>query len=333
MNIRQSLRSIGPVFFAWIAICPSAVFACDPCSLYNSSRLQGLVPGTFSVSVSEQNTSFDRPENTPPNTPKDGEIVRQFSTTQFSAAYDLDQEFGFQITLPMIVRRIDQFKDYRYDTKSDLGLGDMSIVGRYSPLNYRKDEWSVIGGFTYGIKLPTGDTGTLKEVSNEIGGKPHSAPLLRHHSIASASGGRALTFGTGSIDYYLGANLFTRYQRMMFLSDFQYAFRTEGDFDYKFADDMVWSVGPGYYALLDHQDSLAVRVALTGEFKGADRLAGEKVSGSKISNLYMGPEVLFTIANSVSGQVGVDMRVTGEDPNSTVVPEMRVRAAVAYRFL
>lgn len=327
-----NFRNIFYGITAILSLAAAPCVACDPCSLYNVSRLQGLVPRTFTFSVSEQNTSFDRPEGTLPNSPKNGEIVRQFSTTQFSLAYDLDQEIGFQLTVPMIIRIFDQFSNYRYDTKSDSGLGDISLLGRYSPLNYRKDNWSIVGGVTYGVKLPSGDTGTLGEVSKEINGTPHSAPYLRHHSISTASGGRALTFGTGSIDYYLGGNLFTRYQRVLLLTDFQYTFRTEGSFDYTFADDIVWSVGPGYYLVLDHQDSLAARLALTGEFKGSDHLQGEKVAGSRISNLYVGPELLFTVTNAVSGQLALDMRATGEDPNSTVVPEMRIRAALAYRF-
>lgn len=311
----------------------TSAYACDPCSLYNASRLQGLVPDTFTFAVSEQNTSFDRPVGTPENSTRDGEYVREFSTTQFSGSYDFDQEVGFQITLPVITRIFDQFSNYRYDTKSDMGIGDISIIGRYSPLNYRKDDWSVVSGFTYGIKLPTGDTGTLGEVTGEVEEESHAHSALRHHTIASASGGRALTFGTGSIDYILGVNLFTRYQRVFLLTDAQYSIRTEGSFDYEFADDLVWSIGPGYYLSLEHDQSVAARLTLTGEFKGADRLEGEKVSGSKFSNIYLGPEVLFSLSNALSGQLGVDMRTTDDDAHSTVVPELRIRAALAYRFM
>lgn len=310
-----------------------SAFACDPCSLYNAARLQGLVPGTFSMAVSNQYSTFDRPKGTQENSTRNGEFVREFSTTQVAAAYDFNQEYGLQVTLPVITRIYDQVKDYRYDTKSESGIGDLLLTGRYSFLNIREADWSIIGGVSAGLKLPTGDTGTLGEVKQEEEPAETQSANLRHHTaVASASGGRALTLGSGSIDYLMGANLFLRKGRMLLLTDLQYMIRTEGSFDYEFANDFIWSTGPGYYLYLDDHNFVATRFAVTGEFKGADKLDGNRVAGSSFSNYYMGPEVLFNIGSNISGQLGVDMRTTSEDAGASVVPEMRIRSALSYRF-
>jgi hypothetical protein len=328
---RSSWRGFQVFLLASVLLLPIAAFACDPCSLYNAARLQGLVPGTFSLSISEQNTSFDRPNGVENNSTRNGEFVRDFSTTQLTAAYDFNQQFGVQVTLPFIISRFDEVKNYRYQTQTDSGIGDLTLLGRYSFLTLRSPEWSVVAGLSGGIKLPTGDTGTLNQVAEEeILGSTKS--LLRHHPVASASGGRVLTFGTGSTDFLVGSNLFSRYQRFLFLADVQYGIRTEGDYNYQFANDLIWSVGPGYYLALEHDSFWATRAVLTGEFKPSDSLNGSPVAGSSISNLYLGPEVLFSLANGISGMLGVDMRTTGEDPGSTIVPEYRIRAAIGYRF-
>ena len=324
------MRSALTLFIIF-GISVSNSYACDPCSLYNAARIQGLVPNSFTLSISEQNTSFDRPNGSKSNDTKNGELVREFSTTQFGLAYDLSQEVGFQLTIPVILRQYDQIKEYRSTTKSDFGIGDSTILTRYSFIQYRNQDWNIQGGLTAGVKLPTGDTGTLGKISQEEELNTKALSKI-HHQIASASGGRALTLGTGSIDYILGANLFTRYQRFFYLNDLQYSIRREGDFNYEYANDLIFSSGPGYYLQVEHQDYMALRLALTGEFKGADRLNGSSVKASKISNIYLGPEFLFALSKDISGQIGVDVRTTGEESGATVVPEFRVRAALAYRF-
>lgn len=308
--------------------------ACDPCALYNASRLQGHATDTFTLSVSEQYTDFDRAQDSKENSVKDGEFVRGFSTTQFGLAYDATERIGVQLTLPLVARKFDEIKQFRSSTESDAGLGDISLAGTYSFIDYKDQDWAVIAGFTGGVKFPTGDTGVLEDVSEEEETSDHLTEqlVLKHHQIGTATGGRALTFGTGSYDYILGLNLLSRYQRYLLLSSAQHTLRTEGDFNYEFADDFLVSLGTGYYFLLDHEFTAAGLISLSGEFKGKDHLNGEIVNGSEVSNLYLGPEFLFSLNDKLGAQVSLDFRVTDEDGDSTVVPETRIRASVSYRF-
>lgn len=310
----------------------SGAFACDPCALYNASRLQGHSAKTLTLSISEQYTDFDRAKDSVENSIRNGEFVRGFSTTQFSLSYDLSERFGVQATLPLVARRFDEVKQYRTSTKSDSGIGDATIAGTYSFLDYKSPDWMVISGITGGIKFPTGDTGVLEEVTTEEADHPMSSSILRHHQIGSTSGGRALTFGTGAYDYILGLNLLSRYQRYLLLANTQYTLRTEGDFNYEFSNDFLCSVGTGYYFFLEHEFSVAGLLSVSGEFKGKDHLSEELVKGSDVSNIYVGPQLLLTLNEQMSAELSLDVRVTDEDRDATVVPEARVRASLSYRF-
>lgn len=320
------MRYLFLIFLSVIFLKASA-FACDPCALYNASRLQGHRAGALTLSVSEQYTDFNRAEDIPENSVRDGEFVRGFSTTQFALSYDITEEVGLQLTLPLIARRFDEVERFRNTTDSDAGLGDLSLVGTYTFLNHNTGSSAFLGGFTGGVKFPTGETGVLRDVSAIEG-----SALLKHHSIGAASGGRALTFGTGSYDYILGLHALSRFERYLLLSYAQYTIRTEGDFDYEFADDLLFSVGSGYYFLLSHDFTMAGLLALSGEFKGKDKLDGARLDGSAISNLYLGPQLLFTLNEKVGAELGFDFRITDEDRGATVVPEARLRAGVSYRF-
>lgn len=310
------------------------LFACDICAIYTSSSMAAHEKGSYTIAISEQLTSFDRAESEPENSIRDGELVRSFSTTQFAFAYDVSEVFGLQVNLPMIGRRFDRIEGYRAETMDDLGLGDMAVLGSYSVMNDQEADWTNLASVTIGIKLPTGDTGVLEDVSEEGARDGESLASLKHHTVAvnSGVGGRVLTFGSGSVDFIFGANSFLRYQKMILLTQVQYTLRTEGDYDYEFADDFVFTTGPGVFLYNQHPYNFAVRAALSGEFKGKDNFAGEVVQGSQVSNLYLGPETILIWDDRVNATLGLDFRVTGEDTDATVVPETRLRLSMAYSF-
>lgn len=328
------MKSKALALLSSVFLLPALSLACDPCSLYNASRLRGHDAGSFSLSSSEQFTNFDRAQGLEENSLRDAELVRGYSTTQIAAAYDITERLGMQLTLPFIVRKFDKIQQFRADTDYDSGIGDISLTGSYSFINYKNTDWVFIADFTAGIKFPTGDTGVLGDISEEQAQERTENSIITqtHHQIGSASGGRALTFGSGSFDYILGLNLISRYKRMLFLTSTQYTIRTEGDFNYEFADDVILTAAPGYYLMLEHDFTLGAALSFSGEFKNKDDLNSEKVAGSAISNLYLGPAVFFTLDENISAEITFDFRVSGEDAGSTVVPENRMRASMSYRF-
>lgn len=312
--------------FALLIALPSRSYACDPCALYSASQLHNSEAQSFTVAAFEQYTDFDTAETLPENSIRNGELVKGFSTTQFLVAYQLNADLGLQLNLPLIYRRYDEIEKFRSSSESEFGIGDTSVVGSYSLYQENSPDWALNASTTVGIKLPTGDTGSIESSSLAT-----DATATKHHPISGASGGRILTLGSGSVDYILGLQMFSRYQKVILSGYTQYAIRTEGDFDYEFADDFIWSFGPGYFINLSDQHSVAAKIALSGEHKNKDRLAGHKVIGSDFSNLYIGPELLATF-NNISAELGVDFRVSDEDREATIVPEYKVRAGIAYRF-
>ncbi len=304
-------------------------FGCDPCSLYSASRIHGTEKGSWSLSVSEQYTNYQKTDEVKENSIKDGELVEGFSTTQVVAGYDVTDNSGVQVTIPVILRSFKKIENFRVEDDHESGIGDMTLSATHAFYNDRSPENATVIGGLLGVKLPTGDTGTLRDISTG-GVSAERASFLRHHVIGT--GGRVLSIGSGSYDVVFGTYGLIREQRTYLLADIQYTLRTEGDFDYEFADDLLWSVGPGYYLMLDHDFSAALRVVVSGEHKGNDHHEGAVVNNSNISNLYVGPEVLLTFNETTGVQIGADARVTEEDQGAQVAANFRLKAAVSYRF-
>ncbi len=306
-------------------------WACDPCALYHASRLQDKQDNSWSVSVEQQTTDYERTSTAGKYSQKSGEAVDTFSTTQVAIGYDLSERFGVQLNLPFIYREATSFDNYRSDQESDSGLGDIILSSNYTLYSYREVQGlTLIVSALAGLKLPTGDTGTLEELEQNQS-EAEQSKLARHHPVATASGGRVLTFGTGSYDYIGGVNLYARHSRWLGLAGVQYILRTEGDYNYEFADDLIFDVGPGYYFWLDDDVSVASRIVLTGELKAKDHSDGELVAGSDYSNLYLGPEFLATFGSSIL-RVGLDFRMTDDEAESVVMPDTRLRAGLMWRF-
>jgi hypothetical protein len=323
---------IKAIIFLAITLYANKTFACDPCALYNSFRLQGYSGGAFSLSLNEQSTNFEPTNKQKENSLRDGQITRSSSTTQLAAAYDITDCLSTQLTLPLITRHFDKYEKFRRDSETETGLGDIILSSSYSLLNYKSDSFVFLGAVTGGIKFPTGDTGTLNDLSSsDIGdGKLFN---FKHHQIETSSANGALNFGSGSYDYILGSDIIARYNRFAILLDAQYTLRTEGDHNYEFADDLIYSASAGYYFIMEHSQTLAALVRVSGEYKRKDYLNGDLVDGSATSDLYLGPELLFTLNENLGGEVGVDFKVNDHEYGALIEPETRMRISLTYRFL
>lgn len=319
------------LFFLLLLSLPLEVKACDPCSLYSAARLQGNQVNQWSFSISEQYTDFDKVDQASQQVLKNEELTRSFTTTQLSVGYDFLEWLGLQITLPFVYRSYDRSLNYRVKTDTESGIGDIVIASSFTPFCIFKPELTFVSSIIAGIKLPTGDTGSLSESIEVSSDDEELEKLLRHHVISANSSGRALSIGSGSFDFPLVASFFLRKQRLMMLVSAQYTFRNEGDFDYKFADDFVWDFGPGVYLLSSHASSLAARLVLSGEQKSSDKRDGAVQQDSKLSNFYLGPQLLFTLGEGWVGELGFDMLVENRRSDS-VESDFRVRSGLTYSY-
>src|SRR4051812_15683781 len=87
---------------------PSLAIACEPCALYNARGFEGHVGGMWSFAISEQYTNLNQAGDLDRDSIEHGELVKGYSTTQLSLAYDFNEQFGLQVTLPVIARSFDK---------------------------------------------------------------------------------------------------------------------------------------------------------------------------------------------------------------------------------
>lgn len=327
MNKFSKAVLVAVAFFAF----QQNATACDPCALYSVSKLAGHTENVVTLALSEQFTKYKRSNA---QDVRSGEFTRDYSTTQLIGAYDFNERFGVQASVPFIYRSFDAVTGFRETDESETGIGDSSFLLSFSPISVREaDKASVLSLFA-GVKVPTGDSGSLDDAltlsqSPRLNNETHN----RHHTVSVGSGtsGRVLTIGTGSTDFLIGSSLSLRRDKVFLLSSLQYAFRTEGDYDYRFDNDLLWNTGPGVYAVLDDAYSVAFRLAVNGEHKGKDRFQGADVEDSQVRNLYVGPEAIFTWRSKMFGELGLDIPVESRK-TSTIEPDYRVRFTMGYRF-
>jgi len=126
--------------------------------------------------------------------------------------------------------------------------------------------------------------------------------------------------------------VFARWQRLFFGANVQWAIRSEGDFDYRFADDVIWSGGPGVFLALGEEFTVALQAMCTGETKGEDTINGMKADDTAITTVYLGPQMSVTWKDRLSLEVGGDLPVHQWNSGLQILPDYRVRAALSFRF-
>jgi hypothetical protein len=323
-------------------------FACDICAVYTATEQRESRAGLH-LAIAEQYSHFgtellDGTEVTlPANEHMDS------SVTQFVVGYSFTPRIDLQLSIPYIDRSFTRIHDHQLEHGNESGIGDIALLANLLAYHTVVGEsllrFSVLGG----IKFPTGDSSLLAE---ELAEPVAAAPAVRvaplhageHESGAVDLGsaqalpaegglhGHDLTLGSGSFDGIVGAQLFWSWRRAFATAALQYAIRSTGSFDYRFANDLTWVGGPGYYVLLTHQYSVGLRAALSGETKGKDTQQGEKADDTAITALYVGPGLTATWGTSLGVEAGVEFPVVQHDTSLQLVPDLRVRGGLSWRF-
>ena len=287
--------------------------ACDLCSVYTATEAQGGTGKGFFAGVAEQFTYFNTYQIDGKEVPNVGNQYINSSISQVFLGYNISDRIGVQFNLPVI------YREYGYQSQrgSELGISDVSLVGNFRLYELETKKftfsWTALGG----VKFPTGDSAHLNP------DEPDFAPGI---------GGHDLTLGSGSFDGLVGTGFFARWKRLFLTGAMQYALRTEGDFNYQFANDWIWMGGPGGYILLGDQSTLSLQALVSGESKGLDTIGGVPTDDTALTAVYLGPQINFTWSGKLSAQLGVDFPVSVNASGQQVVPDYRVRGAVTWRF-
>ena len=325
------------------AVRPAA--ACDVCAVYTATELREARTG-FRLGVAEQLSRFTTLKRDSEEVDNDAGERLTSSITQLIAGYTITPRVGVQLSLPLISRTFRRVEGDALVHDDETGPGDLALIGHalaYSSVTERSVfRFSLLGG----VKFPSGDSSRLgEELAEEraVGVAPRPRP--RHtpspgddpadpDAAAHESGihGHDLALGSGSYDGIVGAGLFWSWQRFFATAETQYAIRSEGDFDYTYANDLTWSSGPGVFALLGHDHTLAIQGLVTGETKGNDEQAGVKLDDTAITALYAGPGLTFTWGTSLDAEVAADLPVVQHNTGLQIVADFRLRGAIAWRF-
>jgi hypothetical protein len=289
------------------------LWACDYCAVYSALEARGEGGPGFLGGISEQFTRFDTFQSDGHDAPNpDGEYLNSL-ISQVYLAYHFSGRAGVQLNLPIIYRSYGKTGV----SASVSGIGDASLLGNYRLYGHSTVDatcrWTVLGG----VKFPTGDPELLNPADPEF---------------AAGIGGHDLALGSGSFDGLVGTDLFARWKRLFATAALQYGIRSEGDFSYRFANDLSWNGGPGVYLLLQDERTLSLQVAVSGETKGQDTVEGVATDDTAVTSVFLGPELNATWGENVSAALGAALPVYIHSSGDQIVPGYRVRATITLRF-
>lgn len=329
MNVAGRLRRRRRVMTTWLLAALGALAgparACDVCAVYTATEMRERQPG-LRIGVAEQLTSFTTLQ-------RDGEVVPNpdherltSSITQLFLGYTFGPRLGVQLNLPIIAREFRRREGERVVDGDETGIGDLSLLAHLlvaSTVTERSVfRFSLLGG----LKLPSGSSHRLAEELAEPAGAGGE------HEEASGIHGHDLALGSGSVDGLFGGQLFWSWRRLFVTAAGQYALRTEGDFGYRYADDLTWVGGPGVFVLLRHDHTLGLQAVVSGETKGKDALGNVPADDTAVTALYAGPGFVFTWGSSLAADLAADLPVVQHNTALQIVPDFRLRGGITWRF-
>lgn len=297
--------------------------ACDSCAIYSAMEAQGESATGWSVALAQQYTYFGTTQVDGDEVPNLADQHLDSTIIQAVAGYSFTPRLSVQLNLPYIYRSYTRPEGFQTDKGVEQGIGDMSLIGRFVIL--REDEMKTT--FTWnamaGLKLPTGSASRIKEEFNEV--EVPGAPESGIH-------GHDLALGSGSWDGVIGTSGYYRYERAFATASVQYSLRTEGDYDYRYANALSWEAGVGAYLLLEHQGTLAVELLVSGDYKKTDTFQGEDAEDTGMNAIYLGPKIIGTWGTGLSADIGVDLPVRLQNTAFQTVPDLRVHSGITWRF-
>ncbi len=320
--------------------------ACDICAVYTATE-QGESRTGFRAGLATQYTHYGTLLENGHEVPNPDDQYLNSTITQLVLGYQVMPRFGLQVNVPFISRQYVRPQDGKNVRGNVTGFGDLSVIGNvlaHSIVTERSlFRFTLLGG----LKLPSGDSSFLAEelpevlaagvrrlVPRHVGEHPVGGGHgeADHHAEQSGIHGHDLALGSGSVDGIVGGDLYWSWQRAFVSGGMQYAVRTEGSFQYQFANDLTWAGGPGAYVLLEHDYSLALQGIVSGETKGKDHQAGVRLGDTGVTTVFVGPRLLFTWGTSLAAEATVELPVVRHETSLQIAPDERVRAAAIWRF-
>ena len=307
-----------------VPVVPS-VYSCDLCAVHTARLAAGEGrPGLFAA-LAEQSTHFGSIRVNGVEVSNPGGQRMDSSITQAVAGWTFGEHFQVQASVPLIYRTFKRIENNEPQVGVVAGVGDIVLSGDWSP--WFRQSGNVTGSWDLlaGIKLPTGSSARLREETQEGEGEESTA-------IPSTIHGHDLTLGSGSVDGIVGTSIFLCWNRWYFDGSAQYAIRTDGAYDYRFANGLTWNAGVGRYLWLEHRFTVALEAVVSGDHKDRDTFRGAAAEDTGITTVYVGPQISATWRDWLTAEVGVDLPVSIQNTALQSVPDYRIRAGISWRF-
>lgn len=312
-------------------------YGCDLCAIYTAQQLHDQKDDRWSIGAGQQFASFRTLQDDGSKIENTNHEFLSSSINQLFLRYDYNQYLGTQLTVPIIARRFRRIEGEEVRRGSLSGVGDMSVLFLSTPLSFNNSNQEMRWNFRAGIELPTGDTDELEEQRDEHEETDADHRDDQKHGAeegdeVSGIHGHDLALGSGSFDYLFGTNIFLAQDKLVAVADVQYIIRTEGDFDYRYNNDLLWQLSAGGYVMLDDTHTILARMNLLGEYKDTDVVNGDREPDTGLFTLFTGPEVVFTVYDHLLGQLSFELPLLRENTGVQIVSDYRIRLGLIYRF-
>jgi hypothetical protein len=274
----STILILAALLLAW----PACVRACDFCLIH-----QGISPletqNGKGLRINQRYTLLDSVYAGTDEIPNPG-AQEEFWTTDFSGFYSLRKDFMLLANLPIRITRLDGHLHVHHDgevhahgdTGGDEGIGDISLLGRYTFLTLHNQDTTTLLAITGGVKLPAGSTD----------GRNDEGEYLDAHT----------QLGTGSVDGLIGLSFNHARDRVSVSGNILYSINTggeTGDVDHEFGDSINYDVTAKYRVAPSESGQSRISwfasLGIAGEARGKEEEDGSTVPDSGGHTIYFAP--------------------------------------------
>jgi hypothetical protein len=317
------------IFSLTVLICGTAASAlsCDLCAVYSANQAHGERGKGFYAGVAEQYTHFGTMQLDGVEVPNTVDQHLDSFVSQVLVGYNFNDKFGVQLNTPFIYRSFRRPDGFAIDEGTESGIGDISLVGNWRVIRREEKNSTFAWNILAGVKFPTGSSDRIFEEVLEL-----TAPPLPPGAPESGIHGHDLALGSGSVDGIVGTGIYGRYKRAFLQGNVQYSIRSTGDFDYRYANDLMWNGGPGAFVVLDESYTVSLQLAVSGEHKGKDTFRGMNADDTSVTAVYLGPQINFRRSDHLGAEIGVVFPTVMQNTDLQTVPDYRIRGGLTWLF-
>lgn len=318
--------------------------ACELCAIYGADNAREQRDSGFLLTLSESYIPYGTVQLNGREISGSHDF-RNSSITHVVPSFNLTPHLGISLNVPIVHQEFSR-QELRYSLsqppvfrteRGDItGLGDLSLIGRYTFFERHKMQYSVAFSALAGVKFPTGDTDRISDEVDQIRiydaltppGTPHD-PL--GHSISGVHQ-HDLSAGSGSFDGVFGLTSSARWRQWFLNAQIQYYLRTPGEAGFERGDELMVSGGPGYYLLSGRVGTLNLQLNAGYDTMARDRVEGRLSDFTGMTAWYVGPQIGGTLGEHFSGVAGIDLPLAITSNGLQNVPDFRFHASLVWTF-